>query len=141
MKLIVKKELSGFIPMSESYEDFNSIKQNEILSCEIKRPRNIQFHRKYFALLNIAYENRQILDNMTFDQFRKEIIKRSGFYDEYRDFLGMMIYDAKSISFAKMKADEFEELYSRSINVILKYILVGMKDEELRKSVNLIIGF
>ena len=141
MKLILKKELSGFIPLPESYEDFNAIKQGATVSCEIKSPRNIQFHRKFFAMLSIAYENRQDFEQMSFDNFRKEVIARSGHYDMHTNFKGLPVYQAKSISFSKMSAPEFEVLYSQCIDTVLKYVLTGMKDEELRKSVTLIIGF
>ena len=141
MKIILKKELSGLMPMPESYEDFNTIAQGKILSCEIKSPRNIRLHRKYFSLLNIVYENRQVFEDMSFDNFRSEIIRRCGYYDKYRNFIGKMEYIPKSISFSKMSQESFEILYSKSIDVILKYVLVGMKDEDLRRSVELVIGF
>ena len=141
MKLILKKELSGLIPMSESYDDFNSIEQGAIVSCEVKSPRNIGLHRKFFAMLNIAYENRQDFEQMSFDNFRREIIARAGFYDMHVNFKGMPVYQAKSISFAKMKQEEFEEVYSRCIDVVLEYVLCDMKSEELKNAVNLVLGF
>ena len=80
---------------------------------QVTRPgkRNLLHHKKFFSLLKYAWENSDYEQMMTFEVFRRDVIRRAGFYDEIRTLNGNTEYRAKSISFARMKQDEFEELY------------------------------
>lgn len=124
----------------------------EIISFEALFPRNSQFHRKYFALINYAfdcwqpnrkhktYKGQPIQKN--FDRFRDDITIQAGYYDVTFDLEGKMILEAESISFAKMEDPEFEELYSATINVILDKVLTNYKDrDELDKVVENVLRF
>lgn len=54
-----------------------------------------------------------------------------------------MRLEAKSISFANMSEEEFEALYSETINVILAKILGGtrMTEEQLRNHVDNVLAY
>lgn len=41
---------------AQDEEQLHRVRTGEIISCEFTKPRNPQFHRKFFALLNLAYE-------------------------------------------------------------------------------------
>lgn len=41
---------------AQDEEQLQRVRTGEIISCEFTKPRNPQFHRKFFALLNLAYE-------------------------------------------------------------------------------------
>ena len=134
MKIFVKNTLSGLIPLYDSdFEEKKKLKLNETYSVEITRPRNVLFHRKYFALLNLAFENQDLF--ITFENLRKEVIKYAGYYEEYKTLKGEIEFRAKSIKFSKMNADEFEKLYSASMTVILKYILKESTKEEIEQEI------
>lgn len=66
MKIQVVKNLNGTLkPAYDSdYESFKKIPLNEIIEIEYKKQRNIRFHRKLFSLLNLAYSNQNIFDNL-----------------------------------------------------------------------------
>jgi len=114
---LVKQGNNSFLPSHNSdYDALKKIKVGQTVSCEIKQPRNIGFHRKFFALINMVFENQEIYDNIDF--LRKELTKKAGFYDVYTNHLGVKCYEAKSISFAKMNQDEFEELYQRFLDAV-----------------------
>ena len=52
---LVKQGNNSFLPSHDSdYETLKKIKVGVTVSCEIKQPRNIGFHRKFFALINLA---------------------------------------------------------------------------------------
>lgn len=132
MKIFCKNTLSGLIPLYDSdFEDKKKLKMNEVYSVEIKRPRNYEFLKKYFALLNLAFQNQDTFTN--FENFRAEVIKYSGYYTEYLTLKGEVEYRAKSISFAKMSKSEFESLYSASLTVILTYVLQHNTKEEIEQ--------
>jgi hypothetical protein len=48
---------------------------------------------------------------------------------------------AKSISFANMSQDEFEALYSATVNVVLAKILTQYTRDDLDNVVNQVLGF
>lgn len=134
-----------FADDEQSKKHLQKIKAGSVISCEVKKPRNIRFHRKYFALLNYSFEcwNENLIDNSNanFDAFREEITIRSGHYTKTIKFNGDVRYIAKSISFARMEELDFNELYSKTIDVILKHVLKNYTKDDLNNVVMDIIRF
>ena len=131
---LVKKR-GVFYPAYPSDKDvMDSIPVGKIVKARITRDRNVGFHRKFFALLNVAYENLPEDYNMSFDNFREELIKKAGYYESYKNFKGVEVYKAKSISFSNMDQGEFEELYSKVLDVILK--LLNVSEKEINEYIN-----
>ena len=57
MKLMVINTPRGFVPYGDDdYEEKQKLKLGETYSVEIKVVRNLDFHRKYFALISYAWE-------------------------------------------------------------------------------------
>lgn len=62
--LMVKK-LRGLYAIDDAGEAaLRSIGQGEIIGVEIRRPRNVQFHRKFFCMLSIILENQSYYKSM-----------------------------------------------------------------------------
>ena len=99
-------------------ETIKKLKVGQEYQIDIKQPRNINFHRKFFALINLTFDNQEIYDNIDF--MRKELTKACGFYDVFRNHKGNLVYEAKSISFAKMDELEFEQLYNKFLDIIIQ---------------------
>ena len=118
MKVFLVKQGNGsYLPANNSDHDtLRKIKVGAIVSCDIKQPRNIGFHKKFFALINLVFENQEIYDNIDF--LRKELTMKAGFYDTYLNHKGVQKYEAKSISFASMSQEEFESLYQRFLDAV-----------------------
>ncbi len=121
MKLFVVKQLNNTLKVAynSDYDKIKKLKVGEEYQCEIKRPRNLEFHRKFFALINMVFENQEHYNNP--ERLRKDLIIEAGFYEEWVDFQGTIQREAKSISFASMKQEEFDEMYSNVIDVIVQY--------------------
>jgi hypothetical protein len=121
MKIGVIKQMNGsLLPANNSdYELAKKLKVGEQYQAEIKKPRNYKFLQKFFALLSLVYENQEIYDNKEF--MREELTKAAGYFDMYLNHKNVECYKAKSISFASMSQDEFDELYKRFCDVIVKY--------------------
>lgn len=131
MKLFLRNTISGLVPLYPAdFDEKRKLKLGQDYEVEIKMPRNIGFHRKYFALLNVGYENTKL--DLPFDSYRKYIIMKAGYFKAYQTPNGVF-YDAESISFAAMTEDVFEELYGRSMDVIIKDI--GSTTEEIERQV------
>ena len=119
-----------FKPVHNSdFEAATTLKNGMVYRADVKQPRNLQFHRKFFVLLNLAYDYWEpqpvcgINITKNFDQFRKDLIIQAGYYKQVFRLDGSFTLIAKSISFGKMKQDEFDDLYGAVCNVIMSQVL------------------
>lgn len=118
MKITVRNTINGLVPLySSDLEEKRKLKIGETYQVEVKRPRNYQFHKKFFALLNIGWENTDV--DMPFETYRRWVTMRAGFYKVYHTPKGEL-YEPESIAFSNMDDDTFSEVYDRVLNVILK---------------------
>lgn len=133
----------------EDVESLSKIKIGEVIRCKYSRYRSYKFHKKYFALLNhafdfwemdgVEYKGQPVQKN--FERFREDIQILAGFGYPVVNINGEVRYRSKSISFGKMSEEEFEKLYSKVIDVILGKILTSYTKEDLDDVVDQIIGF
>lgn len=132
----------------DDHEKVIKIRPGEVYRAKVTMPRNIKFHRKFFALLNLTLENlpedfrlvtatgQQVPVKTTKDLLW--LIKmETGHYEKRVTLRGDITYEAKSISFARMDQSEFEDFYNSAVNVILQYILPYTEQEELEREVAL----
>ena len=128
MKLWVKKTLHGLQPISRTDADrLQSCKLvlGQVYEVEIKKKRNYEFHKKFFALLNLCFENQEKIKD--FDSFRSYITMKAGYYTRIDTDKGAF-YLPKSISFGSMDEVEFNALYDAVLSQVL-LILDCTKDE------------
>ena len=136
---VIKRDF-GFFPSSDSdFEVCKKFVEGEVYRCEIKKPRNIKFHRKFFALLQYVFENQDKYDNI--EDLRVEIELKAGNYIEHITTKGKMVYIPKSLKFERMDNVEFENLYNKAIDVILKHFICGDTKENIENQVNIILGY
>ena len=123
MRLI--KTSQGLIPYSdEDVEDYRRVGIGDILQAKALDERNVQHHRKFFALIRVVFDNMPEQYDKHFptqDDLRHELIKRAGFYKQYTDLKGNTQYRADSISFDSMSQKRFEQLYSRVLDVVVQW--------------------
>lgn len=117
----------------EAEEYLSKIGFNDQLTCKITRPRNLMFHKKFFALLGLVFENQELYANR--ESFRKEIIMRAGFFEKHVHLTGKVSYVAKSMAFDSMDEGQFTELYDKTCAVILKYFWKDMSKAQLEEAV------
>lgn len=149
--LVLTKTASGaLVPIDpQAVEFITKLKLGAGVTASIKKHRNPAFHRKLFALLNIAfdswepeqkeYKGMRVLKN--FDQFRNDVTVLSGYYETSINLKGEVRLTAKSISFSNMDDDEFADLYSKVIDVILSRILKNYTKQDLDNVVDQVLGF
>lgn len=126
-KIALIRTLSGFKPAYDSdFELSKKIKLNEVYVYDFKKPRNYEFHKKFFALVNMVFQNQEQYTNA--EHLRKDLIIESGNYDLRYDLHGVEIKEAKSISFSSMDEIVFSELYNSVIDVIIKYFHFDRQD-------------
>ena len=119
----------SFKPAYESdLEKSKKIALNEPFVFTYKKPRNYKFLKKFFALINLVFQNQEQYNNI--DHLRKDLTIASGFYETRYGLHGEEITEAKSISFASMTEEEFSDLYSAFIDTIIKYFKFGKEEIE-----------
>ena len=133
MKIFCKRTLSGFVPFGDTeFEKFKKFKLGDTYEVEVKLKRNYGFHQKFFAMLNLTFQNQSLTNN--FDLFREAVTIEAGFCVEQPLFDGTIQLRAKSISFAKMDQAQFEEVFNRVLDVCLK--VVGCTEKEFMNEIS-----
>lgn len=127
MKLLVINTPRGLVPLGDDdYDEKKKLKLGQTYSVEIKIARNVDFHRKYFALISYAWEflNEQETERFrTKENFRKYVEVAAGHCDViFHPRLQEYVEIPKSISFGKMDNAEFSDLYQRVKDVIFSII-------------------
>ncbi len=126
----VSKSVDGALrPLYDTgYEYAKKMKVGEAYKVTIKKPRNGGFHRKYFALLNLTLQNFPEEYNEaypTLDNLLDEVKLQLGHYELRQTLGGKPFYKLKSISFASMDQDAFEDFYSKTLDILIKWFLKG----------------
>lgn len=136
------------VPASQSDADkLKKIKAGWAVRVTVKRVRNYEFHKKFFGLCHLAYENWEVPNRPTgvarpagavkdFDRFRKDLIILAGYYDATYRVDGSVRVEAKSISFANMDEDDFGKLYEATLEAIRKHVFRNMSDTDLQVFLN-----
>ena len=129
MKLYLRNTLHGLIPLYPSdYDEKRKLKIGEDYQAEIKQPRNIGFHRKFFALLNLGFENQDHYQDK--DTYRQIKTMECGYFKTVTTERGKEVYLPESISFASMDNDEFEQLYNTMVQKLITDLKITVEDIE-----------
>ena len=140
MRIFLKRTQAGFEPDTEyDSDDISRIKFGSVVEAEIKQPMNLKFHRKWRALLRFAFENQDKYQD--FEDFYIEIKLKTGHYDEHVTTKGNLIYVPKSMSFSKCDEIEFDQRYSKAIDVIIEHFMPDSTAEEIDRIILNILDF
>ena len=149
-EILLIKRCGVLMPASEAdTETLANITEGETVRADIKRPRNVAYHRKYFALLDVLFNifdpepvsHKGEIAIKNRERFRKDIAIATGHYELVVSIKGECKAEAKSISFASMDETQFSELYSRTIDYGLLRIAKGKTKAEIDNWVAQIIDF
>ena len=111
MKGLHKRTFSGWEPVDEqSQKILKRYKVGDLAELEHKATRNVKFHRKYFGVINLTFQNQDITDEQ--NEFREAVQIAAGYYHYQKQIDGSEIKRSDSISFAKMDDITFESLYN-----------------------------
>ena len=136
MELLLLNTDGGLKPCyDEDYDNKKKLKLGQIYKAKITLARNIDFHRKYFALINCAwaYQNEKTTAYFKNDinSFRKTIEVAAGHCDTLFNLrLKEWVDVPKSIAFDKMDELEFRELYDRVKDIIFSMFIKNVSEEE-----------
>jgi hypothetical protein len=132
-EIVLMKAGQALVPYDEAAATFiQKMKLGELAHADYKRVRNYKFHKKYFKLIEFAFDQWEPQEGLTYqgqvvaknkERFRKDVAILAGFFETTVNLKGQVRLEAKSISFSQMDEIEFEALYSKTIDVVLQRIL------------------
>lgn len=149
IEITVEKHNQSLIPVDGiGLEEIELLKNGEYRAV-LSQPRNYKFHRKFFALIKVAYEawepepvyHKNVLIEKNLKRFRKDLIIQAGYYDTVFNINGELRLEEKSISFASMSEEDFERLYSRVIDVVLGKVLTHYTRDDLDDQCERVLSF
>lgn len=151
--IVLTKTMNGLVPGdSDTDEWYHRIKLGEsVWGKEFTRMRNVKFHRKFFALITLAYNQWEppaidskwgkVMKNKKV--FRKHLLVLAGYGEPVFKIDGSFRMEAKSIAFSNMDQEEFEKVYNSIIDVILEQIpqFKNYTRDEMDELVNKVLHF
>ena len=137
MDIYCKVTPYGFVPMYNSdLELKKKLKEGSVVKCKVSNPRNYQFHKKFFALLRLTYDNLPVSlvekwNIRTVEDMLRRFKRDLGYYTSNRNEKGELEIDYLSISFAAMEEWEFERFYDQCLELVLHTYIEGIDKEDL----------
>ena len=124
MKIILKKQGNCLFAMDlTAQEKLNSLSNNEYYNVNLTKPRNIKFHKKFFALMNFTLLHLpEDINIPTIDNLLDYIKLSLGHYQIKTIYKHEPIIELKSISFAAMDELAFKAFYNKALDVSIQLV-------------------
>lgn len=127
----------GLVPLYESDLAIKKkLKVGTVVKCNVTIPRNYKFHKKFFALVRLTYDNLPVpyirkWNIRSVEDMLKRFKRDLGYctYHTYED--GSREVEYKSISFAAMDEVDFEKFYEDCVNLILFSYIPGIEKGDI----------
>lgn len=138
INLVVTSE--GFRCASDDdFEKKKTLKRGSVVECVIREFRNYQFHRLYFAMINLSWEylteQQREFFHENVDAFRKTVEVAAGHYEPvYSVSRQTWLEVPKSIAFDKLDEASFHELYERVKSVIFQTFIPNVNKEQYEET-------
>ena len=143
--LLVKKRL-GFLSAGDPHAKaiIDKMGLGECALFSIRRIRNPKLHRKFFALIQFAFDNWRPDTGAApkdIETFRRDLIIAAGFHKIVLGMDGQAYLEARSIAWDQMGEEEFTPLYEAVVRVLAQGFIPGMTPAEAERFVNELEGF
>lgn len=135
----------------EEIEKIKRFKPGKVIKCEVAEMRNGAFFRKYWSLVNTAFDlvsanleprlHNGVPVKMCADAFRKDLTIMAGYYEPVFRADGSVKLEAMSLQWSKMTEETFEKLYSDTIDVILQKVLPGLGEDDLNEAMERTLAY
>lgn len=132
---LVKRSDGSFIPAHNSDHELSKrVAPGDSIEGRIIANRNLRFHKKFFALVRYAFHHMSESMQAKFpseDALRLELTLQAGYWVTHYTMGGKEIIYPKSIRFESMDQVEFEQLYSATLDVVVKYFVPEIDNNDL----------
>ena len=139
---LAEKGLGGSLrPVDTNGEEvLRRIKSGTIVMVEVRKPRNVAFHRMYWGLVHIVWENMDGERYPTPEDLHAAFKIAAGIRTRIALPNGEVGFVPGSIAFGAMSEDEFSAFYDRVCDLVCLHFLPGVEKANLRLEVANLIG-
>ncbi|HKI46486.1 MAG TPA: DUF1367 family protein [Balneolales bacterium] len=152
MEATFLKTRSGLVPDDPNTQNwYDKIPLAGVVRGKFTKMRNPYFHRKMFALFNMAYDlwepgeinSKYGTPQRNFERFRKDLVILAGFYHVVIRVDGTTRIEADSLRYDKMNTEQFVACYSAIIDVLLQKLpgMGSMTRVEVDATVDKVLSF
>ncbi|MBS2011228.1 MAG: DUF1367 family protein [Cyanobacteria bacterium SZAS TMP-1] len=111
------RTMFGFKPAYEHTEQkMQGYGVGELIRVKFFKGRNIQFHRLYFGLLKLVFENQE--KYLSLEALRFAVTVSAGYVEHIEIDGGRTILKPRSIAFSKMDEHEFKEYFGAALKAV-----------------------
>jgi hypothetical protein len=141
-RFLAEKGLGGSLrPVDANGEEaLRRIKAGAIVTVEVKQPRNVRFHRMYWGLIHIVWENMPEDRYPSPEDLHAAIKIAAGVRTRIELPNGEVGFIPGSVAFHKMDEAAFHKFYDRVCDLVARNFLPGVDQDELRAEVERLIG-
>lgn len=133
---LYRKTLTGFVPANdEAQEFFAKTKLGQFVKLDGKRPRNVKFHRLFFAMLRLISDN----SNPHITEIEALYLAKVGAgCGQWIDTGKRELFAPGSISFASMDQEAFDTFVKAAIPPLVARFMRGTApDDVIREAMEL----
>ena len=137
MDIFCKVTPYGLVPLYDSdLEARKRLRAGSVVKCKVSNPRNYEFHKKFFALVRLTFDNlpARLAEywnvNNEGDMLRRFKWDLGYFSSSYNEN-GEKEIEYGSISFAAMEQHEFERFYNQCVDLVLYKYIKGLDKQDL----------
>jgi hypothetical protein len=121
MDMYLTRTIGGLAGADEqAKEALRRWKIGETLKCKVSKPRSYKNHKRFFALLQITFENQERYTS--FEHFRKAVQIAAGHVDEIISIEGEVLFIPKSIAYDALDEMEFSKVFTETMIVCAKLL-------------------
>jgi len=134
------KYLGSLRPADEAATQyFQKIKDREIVAVKVSRPRNLQFHKKYWALISLVWNNLDQERYPSTDDLHGAIKIAVGLRTRIELPNGVVGFIPGSIAFHKMDEFTFGEFYDKVADLVAQHFIPGISVQALKEEVEALL--
>lgn len=137
--VLMEKTISGLQPIDDlGRERLRKIKLGDLVTADIKQPRNVRRLQLYWALIQKVYENQQRFKSP--ENLSDALKVYVGHCEALKLRDGTIVQAPKSIAFANMEEPEFAMFLDRVIDVVATEIIPNLDRTALRDELETMCG-
>lgn len=134
---IMKKGLRGLEPDNDlARQILSKLKPGEPVRVDIKRPRSLPWHRRYWALVSLIAEN----SSYTPDEVHQLLKLRCGCTKVIHERSGNTVTLPDSIAFDRMDAEAWTSFWNRVVDYGATHLIGGITKEALQNEIAELLG-
>lgn len=137
MDIFCKVTPYGLVPLYDTDLDAKKrLKVGRVVKCHVSNPRNYEFHKKFFALVRLTFDNLPTNLAEYWQVHNEEDMLRRfkrdlGYFTSTVNERGEREIEYQSISFSSMEQHEFERFYNQCVDLVLFRYIKGIDKQDL----------